>query len=215
MTVITKSPTHPAAIMFAAACAAYRTNNNEYVKVLLSPGGLPNKTLALQFLEAQDTLTAEDFAQGELVRQYCQGLTLKLLKNDTLSEFDSKLLLLSNQETINESNTALVAYSPVLFDRYTAQQRITDRLDSCIREHLGTTGDKITTTVEVIRSNYSKNYNCYFITTVTECNHNVFFSYREALNVNKKYSLKGTIKAHRDGYSTQLSRVKFDNKSEP
>jgi hypothetical protein len=208
MTVIVKSPTHSADMMFAAAQAAFRINDNEYVKVPLSPSGLPNKTLALQFLGAPDTLTEDDIETGRQIRRYCQGLTLKLLKNNTLSQFEQSLLTVAEQDLINESNVALIAYSPVMYARYRAQQRINDQLEQCLREHLGTPGDKITSTVEVIRSVHSEKYGCYFITTITECNHNVFFSYKEALKLNQKYSIKGTVKSHRDAWSTQLTRTK-------
>jgi len=208
MTVIVKSPTHPADMMFAAAQAAFRTNHEQYIKVPVSPVHLSNRTLVLQFLGAPDTLTEDDIETGHQIRRYCQGLTLKLLKNNTLSQFEQSLLTVAEQDLINESNVALIAYSPVMYARYRAQQRINDQLEQCLREYLGTPGDKITSTVEVIRSNYSEKYGCHFITTITECNHNVFFSYKEALTVQQKYSIKGTVKSHRDGWSTQLSRTK-------
>jgi hypothetical protein len=214
MTTIVKSPSHQAELMYAAAWAAFRTNEYQCVKVPLSPAGLPNSTLVLQFLQQPETLTPDDFEQGKNVRQYCLGLSLKLLKNDILTSFETKLLLLSEQETINESNIALISWAPVGHYRNLQRQKITDRLDTCERSHLATPGDRIETTVEVIRSTHSEKYGCYFITTITDCNHNVFFSYKEGLPVSQKYSIKGTVKAHRDGYTTQLSRVKFDNKSE-
>jgi hypothetical protein len=209
MTTIIQSPVHSAELMYAAVWAAFRTNDRQVVKVPLSPAGLPNSTLVSQFLRDPSVLTPDDFEQGKNVRQYCLGLALKLLKNDVLNNFETKLLLLAEQDSINESNIALISWSPVGYDRYLKQQRVLDTLKDREQSHLGTPGDRIETTVEVIRSSHSQKFGCYFVTTLTECNHYVYFSYKENLNVNQKYSIKGTVKAHRDNYSTQLNRVKI------
>jgi hypothetical protein len=71
---------------------------------------------------------------------------------------------------------------------------------------MGNVGDKIQLNVEVIRSVFSKNWNIWFTTAVTSENQAVFFSYREQLTVGHFLTIRGTVKAHKDG-QTQLNRV--------
>ena len=73
--------------------------------------------------------------------------------------------------------------------------------------HVGAVGAKVTCAIEVVRSVYSQNYNCFFVTGITEQNQPVFFSYRGQLQAGVKITVQGAVKAHRND-STQLNRVK-------
>jgi hypothetical protein len=67
-------------------------------------------------------------------------------------------------------------------------------------------GDKVTVNVDIVRCVFSQKWNTYYATAVTDKNETVFFSIREPLNTGTLLTLRGTVKAHRDG-QTQLNRV--------
>ena len=73
---------------------------------------------------------------------------------------------------------------------------------------LAPVGTKVLTTVEVIKSVYSQNYNTNYIRAVTiEDRKVVMFNYREGMDPGTVLTIKGTVKAHRED-CTQLNRVK-------
>jgi hypothetical protein len=71
---------------------------------------------------------------------------------------------------------------------------------------IGTPGDKVQLTVEVVKSNYSQQWNTWYATAVTVDNSAVFFAFRQELARGATHTIQGTVKAHRDG-QTQLNRV--------
>jgi len=58
----------------------------------------------------------------------------------------------------------------------------------------------------VVRCNYSTNWNTHYITAVTQDNQAVLFNVRDPQEIGAKISIKGTVKAHKNG-TTQLNRV--------
>jgi len=51
------------------------------------------------------------------------------------------------------------------------------------------------------------NYGVFFTTAKTDQGCVAFFAYKEQLKPGR-YNIRGTVKAHRDDYQTQLNRVK-------
>jgi hypothetical protein len=72
--------------------------------------------------------------------------------------------------------------------------------------YIGTVGDKVRVTVDIVRCVFSQKWNTYYATGITANNETVFFAIREPLNTGTTLTFRGTIKAHRDG-QTQLNRV--------
>jgi hypothetical protein len=66
----------------------------------------------------------------------------------------------------------------------------------------------VTVQGEVVRCNYSAKWNTFYVTVITDTNHQVFFAYRETLEPGKLVKLRGRVKRHADR-ATQLSRVKI------
>jgi hypothetical protein len=198
---------------FAAACLANRINGGEYIKAdTIQPEGqlkLTNKALTLQAIAGELEITQADREQAQLVMTYISGFTMDLLAGKQLSEFNLKALSLASQEEITVKDIGWVAYLPVMFDRGQSNQAVQDRLFSTVPQHLGKVGDKIEVTVEVVKTFHSFKYNCWFITAVTDTNHAVFFSKStDPYAVGQTVRIRGTVKAHRDEWQTQLSRTK-------
>jgi hypothetical protein len=207
-------------VVIAAACMATRVNNG-YIKIppariwdsvnqkYLDAPGVTNKVRIYEALENQSLIEEQDIELATKVRMFCSGLVMKLLLDTKMSDFDKKILEIVNQDETSVADAALIAYAPTMYLRHAAKQEITDLLDNCERSYVEAIGKKITTTVTIVKSIFSKNYNCYFITAVTESNHNVFFSSQKPYEVKQKFNIQGKVKAHRDNNVTQLNYVKI------
>ena len=209
-------PTYNVADVFAAASAAYRINGS-YLKqdeVTFYDNGnhtvdkIANKTLVHQFLKGAFDLRDEDREMGEKVRQHCNGLSFKIITGKTLSEFEQAMLTIADKETTDSNyDIAVVASLPASYER--AQARI--QQDAMLREKSGTltdaVGDKVELDIEVVRCNYSNNWDTHFVTATVD-NAVVFFATRNKLELGSKLRIKGKVKAHKED-RTQLSHVKF------
>ena len=208
-------PTYNVADVFAAASAAYRINGS-YIKqdevTFHESGGhtvdkIANKTLVHQFLKGAFDLRDEDREMGEKVRQHCNGLSFKIITGKTLSEFEQAMLSVADKETTDSNyDIAVVASLPASYDR--AQARI--QQDAMLREKSGTltdaVGDKVELDIEVVRCNYSNNWDTHFVTAIVD-NAVVFFASRNKLDLGSKLRIKGKVKDHKED-RTQLSHVK-------
>lgn len=202
--------------VFAAACAAQRING-EYLKddkILYDTDGyvekvekIANKKLTSQFLRGDFDINDEDRALGQEVRQYCNSLTFKILQGKTLSDFEQVMLSVADKETVDSFyEIAVVSSLPASYERYKARAE-TDRRVRDTNGFVGDMGDRVDLKVNVVKCFYSRNWNVYFITAITENNKSVFFSSRNQIDIGKSLNVRGTVKSHRDG-SSQLSRVK-------
>jgi hypothetical protein len=209
-------PTYNVADVFAAASAAYRINGS-YLKsddITFHENGdhtinnLANKTLVHQFLKDAFDIRDEDREMSEKVRQYCNGLSFNIITGKTLSEFEQAMLSIADKETTDSNyDIAVVASLPASYDR--AQARI--QQDAMLREKSGTLnvdiGSKVELDIEVVRCNYSNNWDTHFVTATVD-NAVVFFATRNKLEFGSKLRIKGKVKAHKED-RTQLSHVKF------
>lgn len=205
--------------VWAAACAAQRVNGS-YVKEHLfardetaRPQIVKRKSreVMMEFLANPDKLTVEDVEAGEELRRWLQNdLTFRALKSN-LTDFDTaSLKCLSVKDrfyTVSERyELAVIAALPSSYAKAKSRETTQDRLRETSGELIGTVGDKIQLNVEVIGTVFSKTWNVWFATVVTTDNCAVFFSNKAEFAPGTKLSIRGTVKAHKDG-QTQLNRV--------
>ena len=170
-----------------------------------------NRDIMVEILENPALLTVEDIAQGQECRRYLQNdITFRALKN-RLTEFDgsvSKVLAVTEEfDTLKHKlELAVVACLPQSHARSLERQAVQDRVRQTSGALIGTPGIKVQLDVEIVKSNYSQQWNTWYATGVTADNSAVFFAYRQELARGAKHTIVGTVKAHRDG-STQLNRV--------
>ena len=210
---------YPASDVWAAACAAQRING-EYLKEGRNTYGdngqvlstkRRNRDIMLEFLHNPDRLSVDDVEAGEALRTWLQNdLTFRALKSQ-LTEFDTsaqKCLAVQDRfYTVGHRyELAVIACLPNSKIKADAKAQTQDRLRETSGELIGNVKDKVTLNVEVIRSVFSKNWNCWFATAVTTDNRAVFFSNKESFVVGSHITIRGTVKAHKDG-QTQLNRV--------
>lgn len=222
----TESKTFLADEVIAAAVAAFRINNNEYVKEFMAVqlydhdiGGYypnpeykkKNSLLVREFMDDRKFILDEDRARVEEIKKFVQQLlTIKILKNDSLDDFDRKMMSVVNQEKISENLLSVAAYVPAFYHRELREYSIQDRLDRTNKDYLGEPDSKIDTTIEIVRYRYSQNYRCFFANAISSDNKRVFFAYSGSTNfeVGKQYAVKATVKRHDPDFTTVLGRVK-------
>lgn len=212
---------YPTENVFAAACAALRINNGEYLKEdvlsydedVVQVTALANKTLVRNLLNGSDsfgTITDEDREQGMLVRRHYQGLTFKILAGNRLNDFDHGAMTVSNSEAVTSYlETGMIAYLPVGYIRNKARNTVDQRLVDA-SGYLATVGQMVRGEIEVVKSYYNREWNVYYITGLADGNKAVSFSYRADIKAGERITVSGRVKETRnDKYEvTQLTRVR-------
>lgn len=172
---------------------------------------LRNRDIMADILANPAVLTVEDIAQGQECRKFLQqDITFRALKG-RLTDFDSstsKVLAVEDEfDTVKHKlELAVVACLPASHARALERQDTQERVRQTTGDHVGNPGDKVRLAVEIIKSNFSQQWNTWYATAITADNCAVFFAYRQELAKGAKHTIQGTVKAHRDG-STQLNRV--------
>ena len=211
----------PVATVWAAACAAQRINGR-YIKqdeFDYPEGGqavltaTASRTTMRELLANPDRLTAQDFEQGAECKTFLQNdITFRALKNK-LTEFDSATSkVLAVEENFDSAQhkyeLAVIASLPASRTRALERQATDSRVRQATGAYVGAVGDKVALDVEVIKTNYSQQWNTWYATAITSDNRAVFFAFKEQLTIGNSILIKGTVKAHRSG-TTQLNRVKI------
>jgi hypothetical protein len=204
--------------VWGAAVAAQRENGGYFKEEQWMPNATPpyiakrkNRDIMLDILANPALLTVEDIAQGQECRKFLQqDITFRALKGK-LTDFDSstsKVIAVEDEfDTVKHRlELAVVACLPASHQRALERQATQERVQQTTGEFVGNPGDKVQLNVEVIRTVFSKNWGCWYLTAVTENNQAVFFSTKLGILSGAKLLIKGTVKAHKDG-QTQLNRV--------
>ena len=204
---------HDADNVWSAACAAQRINGS-YIKLSVisesdpATTKLSNRMIVEQLLTDLSGITDEDREQGVKVRAFYQAYTFKILQGKQLSDFDNNAMLIANRDVITGNyDVAVIASLPSCYERGVVRQSADQRVNFATGGFIGKANDKVTTSIEVLKSVFSMKWNTNYVTGITSDDQIVFFAYKESLDIGKVLNINGTVKAHRDN-STQLNRVK-------
>jgi hypothetical protein len=205
-------PSYNTADVFAAAAAAHRVNGG-YLKYSetndeAGTSKIANKILIRQFLDGNFDIREQDREVGEKVMQHCRSLTFKLLTDKRLSDFEQNMLSIVEKETVGSNfDIAIVSSLPAAYERTQIRNTVEVRLreTECLD---GLVGDKVAISAEVVKCYFSDTWGTHFVTAITEDNKQVFFAYRNKLEVGSNFTAEGKIKSQRDN-STQLNYVKM------
>lgn len=183
------APKFSSLAMFTAASVAHRINGGEYIKIgttvlttdsegnqaVVPHPKTPNRYIMDQVLAGEIQPTGEDTAfTGEVVNHF-RGLTFKLLSGKLLNDFEQKALQLASAEEVRQFDSAVIASLPSSYARYQKRKGIDERLAECNPGLIGTPGQKIEFTAEVVKSVFSFKWNTYYTTAITTTGHAVFF----------------------------------------
>ncbi len=211
----------PAERVWAAVALAWRVVGNQYLSAPLitySEQGdeltstPSNKILVRRILEGESEhqITDADVAQGDEYRRQINALSFAVLMGRKLGEFLTNLVDLAQREEVDLNDRfaiGVLACAPktAIAERTRAMQD--QRLAFANTQHVGKVGERVTATVEVIKSVYSQQWNTFYITAITETDQAVWFAFRKPLELGQKLSIAGTVKRHADNGQTQLNRV--------
>lgn len=201
--------------VWAAACTAYRINRG-YLKhpEVTADGKIirPSNRELVQLYLADDSgtfVTSADRKQGTKCRQdLLKQATMSALRNRA-TEWDLLTAEMASLDTItSDYEVSVITAMPKSHSQNLARENVDSRLAYCESDPLGRASEMVTVQGEVVRCNYSAKWTTFYVTMITDSNHQVFFAYRESLEPEQQIKIRGRIKRHADR-ATQLSRVKL------
>ena len=206
---------YSADLVWAAACAAYRVNGGYFKQAEFTDQGQITRPANrdLVRLYCVDTglgfITDQDRDQGRKCRQdLVNAATMSALKNRA-TEWTLLTAKMAALDTINTNyELSVITAMPKSHSQTLARESTDGRLAYCETEPVGVANQMVTVQGEVVRSNYSAKWTTFYVTMITDTNHQVFFAYRQGLEQGQLIKLRGRVKRHADR-ATQLSRVKL------
>jgi hypothetical protein len=206
---------YSADLVWAAACVAYRVNDGYLKAPEVNDQGVitrpTNRELVRRYLldAGEHYVTPADIEQGRKCRQdLVNAATMSALRNRA-TEWTLLTAEMAALDTITtDYEVSVITAMPKSHSQTLARESADGRLAYCETEPVGIDNQMVTVQGEVIRSNYSAKWNTFYVTMITDTNHQVFFAYREGLEPSQLIKLRGRVKRHADR-ATQLSRVKL------
>jgi hypothetical protein len=199
--------------VWAAACAAYRVNGGYFKQPQVTDQGVitrpTNRELVRQYLAEPDSVTDNDLEQGRKCRQdLLKQATMSALRNRA-TEWDLLTAEMAGLDTITtDYQLSVITAMPKSHSQNLARETVDSRLAYCDSDPVGRVDERVEITGEVVRSNYSNQYNTHYVTVITDTNRQAFFAYRERIEPGANIRICGRVKRHADR-ATQLSRVKI------
>jgi len=204
---------YPADLVWAAACIAYRVNGGYFKQPEVTAEGKiarpANRELVQQYLAEPGAVTASDIEQGRKCRQdLVNATTMSALKNQA-TEWTLLTAKMAAEEIITtDYQVSVITAMPKSHSQNLARETVDSRLAYCDSDPVGRINERVEVVGQVVRSNYSTQYNTHYVTVITDVNRQVFFAYRERIDPGSNIRICGRVKRHADR-ATQLSRVKI------
>jgi hypothetical protein len=201
--------------VWAAACAAYRINGGYLKQAEVTADGKivrpTNRELVRLYLadDKGQFVTSADRKQGTKCRQdLLKQATMSALRNRA-SEWDLLTAEMASLGTITtDYEVSVITAMPKSHAQNLTRESVDTRLAYCDNTPVGRVDERVDIVGEVVRSNYSSQYNTHYVTMITDANRQVFFAYRERIEPGANIRICGRVKRHADR-ATQLSRVKI------
>ena len=199
--------------VWAAAVMAYRVNGG-FVKTAQIQDGRTvrpaNRDLVRQFLaQSEHGFTRGDIEQGRRCRQDLANVATVAALMDRSTEWDHITARMANLDRVtSDYEISVIASMPKSHAQNLARASVDSRLRQCASDAVGVVDQVVNLRGEVVRCVYSANWNTFYVTVITDDNHQVFFAYRERIDAGRRVAFRGRVKRHADS-ATQLSRVKI------
>ena len=206
--------------VWAAACAAYRVNGGYLKHPEVNDQGVitrhTNRDLVRRYLldAGEYYVTATDRRQGTKCRQdLLKQATMSALRNRA-TEWDLLTAEMAGLGTITtDYEVSVITAMPKSHAQNLTRETVDGRLAYCDTTPVGPVNHRVDIVGEVVRSNYSNQYNTHYVTVITQDNRQVFFAYRERIEPGVNIRICGRVKRHADR-ATQLSRVKISQQED-
>jgi len=200
------------------AVAAHKQKNEDYVNY----GTVTNKIIIAAHLGLLDqkNMIFVDYISDECVNiadsiiQYYKGLTFKAMGNK-INDFEQKVLGLINSKLVDRRDIGVIASLPKAYFR--AIKR--DATDTHMRKlsttsiHVGTLGEDITGTINVLNCSFIQRLQCHVVNAEMNGNIVCFFTKHDAAHWGETCEIKAKVKRHQvskfhGGKETVLNYVK-------
>ena len=206
--------------VWAAACAAYRVNGGYLKHPEVNDQGVitrhTNRDLVRRYLldAGEHYVTATDRRQGTKCRlDLLKQATMSALRNRA-TEWDLLTAEMAGLGTVTtDYEVSVITAMPKSHAQNLTRESVDGRLAYCDSTPVGPVNHRVDIVGEVVRSNYSSQYNTHYVTVITQDNRQVFFAYRERIEPGANIRICGRVKRHADR-ATQLSRVKISKQEE-
>lgn len=190
---------------WAVAAAAYRINGG-YFKVI-DEGRRPNTELIYELMDNPEQITAEDQAQGQVIRSYIAKTATMATLRGTLDSWGQEMARVSQLEAIEDSfSLHVIASMPQTHARYLQREQVHQRLSETATAQNVQLKDRLELDVEVLTSQYSTKWSTYYVTVVDQHNRAWYFAHGRRLAPGLKCTIRGTVKRFADRM-IQLNRV--------
>lgn len=199
-------------LVWAAACAAYRLNDNQYLKTGLLPAGKKSNQELVKEVLANNSSTVEDQAQGQIVRDYISKVVTVATLRGTLDVWGQAMARASQLDEISDTyDLHIIASMPATYARYLDREKVHTRLAETSGEYTACIGDKLELDVEVVDNRWSKKWSTYYTTVVDTENRAWYFACRAGIKKGSQVTIRGTVKRIQDRM-VQLNRVRLLDK---
>lgn len=208
-----------ATLVLAASCAAHRVNDGYFkadqfvtfhhsgVSERTPRSGVCNRTLTDRFIAAPDSITAEDHDTAGKIQSWYRAKLFRVLADKSMSDFERRVMdILDSGRCQQRRDVGMLVSVPQGYFRAMQAEAAWQRTMAAQGGYLGTLGQRLEITCEVLRSGFSAKWNTWYITAVTPQDQVVFFSHARGMAPGTVLKAKGTVKRQQNN-QTQLNRV--------
>lgn len=208
--------------VWGAACQALSVNDGTYIKqqdIEFDPekytGKLSNQELIRFYAYNTDKISEQSIKDGMEVRAYLNGMMFKILAEEKIGEYFTKLIKLATDENLQltNKNIAYIASAPSAVIREQLKDEMNREIKRATGGYIGSEGDKVQLNIKILRSHYSRQWERHYITGITTNDQVVSFSTKNKRLIvpNSVVSVKAFVFAHDIDEYTKQETTKLTN----
>lgn len=208
--------------VWGAACQALSVNDGTYIKqqdIEFDPekytGKLSNQELIRFYAYNTDKISEQSIKDGMEVRAYLNGMMFKILAEEKIGEYFTKLIKLATDENLQLTNKNIhfIASAPSAVIREQLKDEMNREIKRASGGYIGNEGDKVQLNIKVLRSHYSEQWERHYVTGITTNDQVVSFSTKNKRLIvpNSVVSVKAIVFAHKIDEYTKQETTKLTN----
>lgn len=208
--------------VWGAACQALSVNDGTYIKqqdIEFDPekytGKLSNQELIRFYAYNTDKISEQSIKDGMEVRAYLNGMMFKILAEEKIGEYFTKLIKLATDENLQLTNKNIhfIASAPSAVIREQLKDEMNREIKRATGGYIGNEGDKVQLNIKVLRSHYSEQWERHYVTGITTNDQVVSFSTKNKRLIvpNSVVSVKAIVFAHKIDEYTKQETTKLTN----
>lgn len=208
--------------IWGAACQALSVNDGVYIRphdTEFDPekytGKLSNNELIRFYAYNTDKISEQSIKDGMEVRAYLNNMLFKILAEEKIGEYFTKLVKLATDENLQltNKNIAYIASAPYAVIREQLKDEMKREIKQATGGYIGSEGDKVQLNIKIIRSHYSEHWERHYITGITTNDQVVSFSTKNKRLIvpNSVVSVKAIVFAHNIDEYTKQEITKLTN----